>query len=60
MPGFVADASATLAWCFDDEGTPATEALLERLRLGELAIVPAHWPFEVYEWPHHGCAARAD
>ena len=35
MPGFVADASATLPWCFEveEEATPATEALLERLRL---------------------------
>jgi predicted nucleic acid-binding protein len=47
MSGFVADASATLAWCFEDEGTPATEALLERLRTGESVIVPAHWPTEV-------------
>ncbi len=47
MPGFVADASATLPWCFEEEGTPATEALLERLRSGETAIVPAHWPTEV-------------
>jgi predicted nucleic acid-binding protein len=47
MPGFVADASATLPWCFEDEATPATEALLERLRAGEPAVVPAHWPTEV-------------
>jgi predicted nucleic acid-binding protein len=47
MPGFVADASATLPWCFEDESTPATEALLERLRGGEPAVVPAHWPTEV-------------
>jgi len=47
MPGFVADASATLPWCFEEEGTPATEALLERLRSGEMAVVPAHWPTEV-------------
>lgn len=45
--GFVADASATLPWCFEDEATPETEALLERLRAGEPAIVPAHWPTEV-------------
>ena len=44
---FVADASATLPWCFGDEATPETEALLERLRAGEAAIVPAHWPTEV-------------
>jgi hypothetical protein len=30
MPGFVADASATLPWCFAEEATPATEALLDR------------------------------
>ena len=47
MPGFVADASATLPWCFEEEGTPATEALLERLRSGDTALVPAHWPTEV-------------
>ena len=45
--GFAADASAALPWCFEDEATPATEALLERLRAGEPAIVPAHWPTEV-------------
>ncbi len=47
MPGFVADASATLPWCFEDEATPATEVLLERLRAGERVVVPAHWPTEV-------------
>jgi predicted nucleic acid-binding protein len=47
MPGFVADASATLPWRFEEEATPATEALLERLRGGETAVVPAHWPTEV-------------
>jgi predicted nucleic acid-binding protein len=47
MPGFVADASATLPWCFEDGATPATEALLERLRAGEAAVVPAHWSAEV-------------
>ena len=47
MLGFVADASATLPWCFADEATSATEALLDRLRGGEVAVVPAHWPTEV-------------
>ena len=47
MPGFVADASATLPWCFADEATPWTEALLDRLRSGEELTVPAHWPTEV-------------
>jgi hypothetical protein len=47
MADFVADASAMLPWCFANEATPATEALLDRLRAGEAGIVPAHWPTEV-------------
>jgi len=43
----VVDSSATVPWCFSDEATPETEALLERLRSGDQAIVPAHWPTEV-------------
>lgn len=43
---FVLDASITLAWCFSDEGTAATTALLERLEF-ESAIVPELWPLEV-------------
>lgn len=47
MPGFVADASATLPWRFEDEATPWTEALLSRLLNGEEVLVPAHWPLEI-------------
>ena len=47
MAAFVIDASATLPWCFADEATEATNALLTRLRTGDEAIVPAHWPVEV-------------
>ena len=47
MPGFIADASATLPWCFADEATPWTEGLLDRLQGGEEMVVPAHWPMEV-------------
>lgn len=43
---FVVDASVTLAWCFDDETTVATEAVLRRLLL-EGALAPAHWSLEV-------------
>lgn len=43
---FVVDASITLAWCFDDESTSATETVLERLAL-EGGIAPGHWPLEV-------------
>lgn len=43
---FVIDASITLAWCFDDEASPAADAVLERLER-ETALAPAHWPLEV-------------
>ena len=42
----VIDASIALAWCFEDEATAATDALVLRVR-GEGAVVPAHWPLEV-------------
>ena len=42
MAAFVIDASATLPWCFADEATEGTNALLTRLRTGDEAIVPAH------------------
>lgn len=44
---FVLDASATLPWCFQDEATSASDALLVRMGNGEEAVVPAHWPTEV-------------
>lgn len=44
---FVADASVTLSWCFEDEATAWTDGLLDRLRNGDGIIVPAHWPTEV-------------
>jgi len=47
MPGFIPDASATLPWAFEDEATPWTESLLERVLGGEAVSVPAHWPLEV-------------
>ena len=47
MAAFVIDASTTLPWCFADEATPATNQLLTRLRTGDEAIVPPHWPLEV-------------
>lgn len=43
---FVVDSSVALSWCFEDERTPATKALLERA--GERgAFAPQHWPLEV-------------
>ncbi len=43
----VLDASVTLAWCFSDESTTYTEAVLDLLTNGAEAIAPAIWPFEV-------------
>ena len=47
MAIFVVDASAALAWCFEDEGNNWSDALLERLRQGDQIVVPAHWPTEI-------------
>lgn len=44
MAIFVVDASAALAWCFEDEQTSWADGLLERLRQGDEIAVPAHWP----------------
>ena len=42
---FVLDNSVALAWCFEDEQTPATDALLDRL-VREGATAPQLWPLE--------------
>lgn len=47
MSVFVPDASATVAWCFKDESSEWTEALLARFKAGDTAIVPQHWSGEV-------------
>ena len=47
MAIFVVDASAALAWCFEDEASSWTDGLLERLRQGDRIVVPAHWPTEI-------------
>jgi predicted nucleic acid-binding protein len=46
VSGFVLDCSIAVSWCFEDESTPATDALLERVR-DESALVPALWHLEV-------------
>jgi predicted nucleic acid-binding protein len=43
---FVLDASVTMAWCFEDEATPDTDAVLDRLG-ADAAVVPAIWSLEV-------------
>ena len=42
----VLDASVTLSWCFEDERTPATLAVLDTA-LATCAIVPPLWHWEV-------------
>ena len=42
----VVDNSITMAWCFQDEATPFTEAILDQTRAAG-AVAPAIWPFEV-------------
>jgi predicted nucleic acid-binding protein len=45
---FVLDNTVTMAWCFTEEATEFTEALLGRLsNLHDNAIVPALWLYEV-------------
>jgi hypothetical protein len=47
VTGIVIDASLTLSWCFPDEQTAMSMHVLDRLRSGERALVPAFWPLEV-------------
>ena len=42
----VLDASIALAWCFDDEASPATEALLDQVKTHG-AVVPTLWHLEL-------------
>jgi len=43
----VLDASITLSWCFPHEQTPASLAVLDLLKAGDQALVPAFWCSEV-------------
>lgn len=43
----VVDASVTVAWCFEDEKTPYTEEILNKMIQGAEALVPSHWPLEI-------------
>ena len=45
---FVLDASFTLHWCFEDEATPASDAVLTGLQnQADSAWVPSIWPYEL-------------
>lgn len=42
----VVDCSVAVAWCIDDESSPETDAILDRVR-DEGAVVPALWHLEL-------------
>ena len=44
--GFVLDCSLTMAWCFDDEATPYSDSVRDKLA-DVRAVVPTLWPIEV-------------
>jgi len=46
MSALVVDASVALAWCFEDEASPATDAMLDQVK-DEGAIVPSLWHLEL-------------
>ncbi len=43
MSWIVLDASVTLSWCFPDEQTPSALGVLDLLKAGAQALVPAFW-----------------
>jgi predicted nucleic acid-binding protein len=46
VTGCVIDASSVLAWCFEDEGGPEADALIDAVA-ADGAAVPGLWAFEV-------------
>ncbi len=46
MTPIVVDTSVTMAWCFEDEATEATDRVLDLLRQQD-AVVPSLWQLEV-------------
>lgn len=46
MTAVVIDASVALSWCFEDEASPETDQLFERVR-DEGAVVPGLWHLEL-------------
>ncbi len=46
MSGLVLDCSVAVSWCFEDEASPETDAILERVR-DDGARVPALWHLEL-------------
>ena len=46
MTGLVLDASSVLSWCFEDEGGPEADALIDKVA-AEGAVVPGLWLLEI-------------
>jgi len=46
VSALVVDASVALAWCFEDEASPATDAVLDQVK-DEGAVVPSLWHLEL-------------
>jgi predicted nucleic acid-binding protein len=47
LKALVLDASETISWCFEDEASPQSEALLDLLKTSAIAVVPSIWRVEV-------------
>ncbi|MCX6608333.1 MAG: type II toxin-antitoxin system VapC family toxin [Acidobacteria bacterium] len=47
MDSFVLDVSACLPWCYEDEQTAFSDALLDWAALGSHLHVPSIWPLEI-------------
>jgi predicted nucleic acid-binding protein len=47
LSSFVLDTSITIAWCFEDQSTPYTEAVLQAVIDGAEVVVPVIWKLEV-------------
>jgi len=44
---FVLDNSVSIAWCFEEQATAYTDAILQAMIDGATAFVPAIWRLEV-------------
>lgn len=47
MSLFVLDASIAAAWCFEDQSTPYTDAILRAVVKGAEVVVPVIWRIEI-------------
>lgn len=54
----VLDCSAALAWCFEDEQTPAVKDLLERVVMGGAVVLSDRFRLTTYDAAHPKLATR--